>query len=69
VLASVVGTLSDIRVTPTGNVWVTGTLTWVTTVTTVTGQTNIGWYAANNQVPALQNIEATLANINNITIS
>ena len=54
---------------------VTWTLTWVTTVTTVTtcstltNHTNIGWYGAQNQIPALMNMEATLSNIDNIYIS
>ena len=51
---------------------VTWTLTWVTTVTTcstLTNQTNIGWYGAQNQIPALMNMEATLSNIDNIYIS
>ena len=67
--------LNDIRVTPTGNVGVTGTLTGVTTVATVTtvgtvsNQTSMGWYLATPQIPAMMNIEATLANIDNIIIS
>ena len=51
---------------------VTWTLTWVTTVTTcatLTNQTNIWWIQANNQVPAITNIEAILWNIDNIYIS
>ncbi len=72
-LANVFWTNADIRATL---VWwttaVTGTLTWVTTVTTcwtVTNQTNIGWYWAQSQIPALMNMEATLGNIDNIYIS
>ena len=72
-LANVFWTNADIRATL---VWwttaVTGTLSWVnnvTTVNTVTNQTNIGWYWAQNQIPALMNMEATLGNIDNIYIS
>ena len=75
-LANVFWTNADIRATL---VWwttaVTWTLTWVTTVATVTtcatvtNQTNIGWYWAQNQIPALMNMEATLGNIDNIYIS
>lgn len=69
-LANVFWTNADIRATL---VWwttaVTWTLTWVTTVATVTNQTNIGWYWAQPQIPALMNMEATLGNIDNIYIS
>ena len=69
-LANVFWTNADIRATL---VWwttaVTGTLTWVTTVSTVTNQTNIWWYWAQSQIPALMNMEATLGNIDNIYIS
>ena len=69
-LANVFWTNADIRATL---VWwttaVTWTLPWVTTVATVTNQTNIGWYWAQNQIPALMNMEATLGNIDNIYIS
>ena len=69
-LANVFWTNADIRATL---VWwttaVTGTLTWVTTVSTVTNQTNIGWYSAQSQIPALMNMETTLGNIDNIYIS
>ena len=41
----------------------------VTTVSSITNQTNIGWYWAQNQIPALMNMEVTLANIDNIYIS
>jgi len=64
--------LNDIRVTPTGTVTVWGTLTTVTTVGTVTtmaNQTNIWGYSAAPSTPALMNIEATLANIDNLIIS
>ena len=69
-LANVFWTNADIRATL---VWwttaVTWTLPWVTTVATVTNQTNIWWYWAQNQIPALMNMEATLGNIDNIYIS
>ena len=65
-LANVFWTNADIRVTPTWTVAISWSLT---TVTTVTNQTNIGWYGAQNQIPALMNMEATLANIDNIYIS
>ena len=45
------------------------TLATVTTVTTLSNQTSVWWYGAQNQIPALMNIEATLANIDNIYIS
>ena len=66
-LANVFWTNADIRATL---VWwttaVTGTLSWVNTVA---NQTNIGWYWAQNQIPALMNMETTLGNIDNIHIS
>ena len=65
-LAGVFWTNADIRVTPTWTVAISWSLT---TVSTVTNQTNIGWYGAQNQIPALMNMEATLANIDNIYIS
>ena len=49
--------------------WSLTTITTVTTCWTVTNLTNIGWFTATNQIPALMNIEATLWNIDNITIS
>ena len=68
-LANVFWTNADIRVTPTWTVGISWSLTTVTTVATVTNQTNIGWYWAQNQIPALMNMEATLGNIDNIYIS
>ena len=65
-LANVFWTNADIRVTPT---WTVGISWSLTTVTNVTNQTNIGWYWAQNQIPALMNMEATLGNIDNIYIS
>ena len=68
-LANVFWTNADIRVTPTWTVGISWSLTTVTTVNTVTNQTNIGWYWAQNQIPALMNMETTLGNIDNICIS
>ena len=68
-LANVFWTNADIRVTPTWTVAVSWSLTTVTTCATLTNQTNIGWYWAQNQIPALMNMEATLGNIDNIYIS
>ena len=69
-LANVFWTNADIRATL---VWwttaVTWTLSWVNSVATVTNQTNIGWYWAQSQIPALMNMETTLGNIDNIYIS
>jgi len=48
---------------------VTWTLTTVTTCSTLTNQTNIGWYLAQNHIPALMNLEATIWNTDNIYIS
>jgi hypothetical protein len=69
------GFLAEVR-WPANNLRVTvtdGTVTvWsgtVTTVTTLSNQTSMWGYAANSQIPALQNMEATLANIDNIIIS
>ena len=56
-LANVFWTNADIR----------ATLVWWTTV--VSHQPNIWWYWAQNQIPALMNMEATLGNIDNIYIS
>lgn len=60
-LAEVRGTVNDIRVTPTGTV----TVAWTVTAT----QTAIWGYQASTQVQNLMNIEATLANIDNLVIS
>lgn len=68
-LPSVRWALADLRVTPTWNVWVTGTLTWVTTVTTLANQTSIWWFLANPEIPSMMNNTAIVSNINNITIS
>jgi len=68
-LANVFWTNADIRATL---VWWTTAVTTVSTVTTcgtVTNQTNIGWYWAQSQIPALMNMETTLGNIDNIYIS
>lgn len=49
--------------------WTVTTVTTCSTVSALTNQTNIGWYGAQNQIPALMNMEATLGNIDNIFIS
>jgi hypothetical protein len=67
ILQNVRGTLADLRVTPVGGV--VTTVSTVTTVTTVSNQSSIGGFAANQQVPALQNTVAILSNINNIKIT
>lgn len=66
-LAGVRGTLADLRVTPTGTVGVSGTVA-VSTVTTLSNQSAMGGFQANNQIPALMNLAAQ-ANINNIEIT
>lgn len=69
-IAHAKGVLADLRVTLIGGTTaVTGTLTAVTTVATLSNQTSIGGYLANPQVPALTNIVAVQSNINNILIS
>lgn len=59
VLSAVRGISADLRVTPlsTPN---------MATLTTLTGQTNIGGYSAITQIPNANNSLATLANINNV---
>lgn len=52
--------LNDIRVTPTGTVPVN----W-----TISNQTAIWGYQANTQIQNMMNIEATLANIDNLIIN
>jgi len=60
-LPAVRGIAADIRVTPT-------TTPNMSTLTTLTGQTNIGGYNAANMVMNSQNNLATIANINNIGV-
>ena len=48
---------------------VTASIASAQTLATLTNQTNIGWYGAQNQIPALMNMETTLGNIDNIYIS
>jgi hypothetical protein len=60
-LGAVRGVLNDLRVTPTGAVTVTGTVTAITA--------SIGGLNSIQVVPANQNTVAVLSNINNITIS
>ena len=54
---------------PTVSIASAQTLATVTTVTTLTNQSQIGWIQAQNQIPALMNMEATIWNIDNIYIS
>jgi len=71
-LAEVRWVLNDIRVTPTGTVNVTWTVTATVanaTVSTLSNQTDIWGYKANTQVQNMMNIEATLANIDNLIIN
>ena len=70
-LAEVRGTVNDIRVTPTGTVQVAWSVSvaTVTTITTLANQTAIWGYQASTQVQNMMNIEATLANIDNLVIS
>ena len=63
-LANVFWTNADIRATLL--TWSTTAVTWSLTVT---NEINIGWYGAQNQIPALMNMETTLGNIDNIYIS
>lgn len=62
-LPAVRGTLGDLRVTPTGTVGISGSLT---TLTTLTGQTNLGGFPASTQIKDLDNLLAVHSNINNI---
>jgi hypothetical protein len=71
-LPSVRGTLADLRVSVINVPAVTvssGTITTVSTVTTLSNQTSIGGFAANQQIPALQNNVAIQSNIQNLIIS
>lgn len=69
ILSAVRGTSADLRVTLLGGTTaVTGTLTGVTTVATVTNQAQMGGIQANQQVPAITNIAAQ-ANINNVSVT
>lgn len=67
-LAEVRWPSNNLRVTVTDGSLTIGSGT-VTIVNQVTNQANIGGYNASPQIPALQNIEATLWNIDNIIIS
>ena len=67
-LAEVRWPANNLRVTVTDGSLTIGSGT-VTIVNQVTNQANIGGYNAASQIPALQNIEATLSNIDNIIIS
>lgn len=67
-LPAIRGNLADIRVTQTGTVTVAWSLTTVSTVTTLTNQTNIGGIPANVQIPSLMNMVANnnIINIANV---
>ena len=60
-LASAKGAVADLRVTLLSGV--------VTTVTTVTGLTNIGGFSANTIVRDIGNVNVILTNLNNISRS
>ena len=71
-LAEVRGNVNDIRVTPTGTVTVAWSVTATVasgTITTLSNQTAIWGYQANTQIQNMMNIEATLANIDNLIIN
>lgn len=73
-LSAVRGVANDLRVSVLNTVPVSGTVTAtgtvaVSTVTTVTNQAQTGGLNNIQIVPATQNINAVLSNINNITIS
>lgn len=65
VLSGVTWTVSDLRVTPLS----LPTLWTVTTVWTLTNQTNIGWFSASMQVKSTMNAVAYLNNISNISLT
>ena len=69
-LGAVRGVANDFRVTVLSapSTAVTGTVA-VSTVTTVTNQSQVGGLLANQVVPAQQNTVAVLSNINNVIIS
>lgn len=69
ILSNIRGNLADIRVNLTGGTLTGGTLNSVSTVNTLTNQTQIGSYQANQQIPAIQNMVSVLSNINNISIT
>lgn len=54
---------------PTVSIASAQTLATVTNVATLTNQSQIGWIQAQNQIPALMNMEASIWNIDNIYIS
>lgn len=68
-LAEVRWVLNDIRVTPTGTVTVAWTVTATVANATISNQTAIWGYQANTQIQNMMNIEATLANIDNLIIN
>lgn len=69
VIAQARGIAWDIRTTVIGGtVAVTGSLSSVGTVSSVTNQAQIWGYLANTQVFDIMNMTATLWNVNNFTI-
>lgn len=64
VLSWVTWTVADLRVTPLS----LPTLWTVTTVWTLTNQTNIGWFIASTTIQDKMNANAYLNNISNISI-
>ena len=60
-IATARGVASDLRVTIVGG--------GVTTVSTLTNQTQVGGYQANNEIPAMMNLAALQSNINNVAIT
>lgn len=67
-IAAAKGILSDLRVTLLGGTTaVTGTLTGVTTVATLTNMAQVGGFQANTLIPSNQNLLATMGNINNVS--
>ena len=85
VIAGARGTAADLRVTPLGSTTVAQatagnlnatvsiaaaqTLATVSTLSLLTNQSQIGGYAAVQQIPTLQNNAAVQSNINNITVT
>ena len=67
-IATARGVASDLRVTIVGG-GVTISSGTVTTVSTLTNQTQVGGYQANNEIPAMMNLAAVQSNINNVAIT
>lgn len=64
VLGAVRGTLADLRVSITG-----GSLSTITTVTTLANQTSAGGYLINPQIPAQMNTIVALGQTANISVA